>query len=558
MSKSLKLNKKELYFVPLGGCGHFGANLNLYHYDGQWLAIDCGMGFADERLPGVDILLPDPSFIEERNDKLAGLIITHAHEDHIGGVAHLWPRLKCPVYATPFTMEVLKRKLQEVPYGDDVPLIEVENKGKASVGPFDLEWVNMAHSIPDTSSIIVRTPEGVVLHSGDWNFDPAPMAGFKSDEERLKALGEEGVLAYVGDSTNSCVPGTSGSESELCADFEKLFKRAKGKIGVTLFSSNIGRLKTVLKAAKTTDRYVCPVGRSLKNMADIARQFDIIEEDGIFVSEEEAAYCADDRIVYVLTGSQGEPRAQLPKVAKGEHPTVTLGDGDMLLFSARAIPGNERGIIDMRNMLVARGVEVITPKQAHIHVSGHPAQDEVAHMFQLTRPHCVIPVHGEVEQQEGHALIAQRCQVPHSLVPENGAVIRISKEKGLEHVDHVPTELLACDQTRIISMDHPTIRERRKLSFNGSAFASFAVDKHNNVSDFQLSTLGVVDEVDPQGAKALEELFDRIEERFERFSDKEWVDTGYIEEEIRILIRRYFRNEYKLSPITIVHMSRFQ
>ena len=554
---SLKLKKDDLYFVPLGGCGHFGANLNLYHYGGEWLAIDCGMGFADERMPGFDILLPDPSFIEERNDKLAGLIITHAHEDHIGGVANLWPRLKCPVYATSFTMEVLKRKLSEVPHGNDVPLIEVQNASNQNIGPFAVEWVNMAHSIPDTSSLIVTTPRGKLLHSGDWNFDPKPMAGNKSDEARLEKLGDEGVLAYVGDSTNSCVPGTSGSESDLHEDFIKLFKRAKQKIGVTLFSSNIGRLKTVIKAAQATDRYICPVGRSLKNMADIGRRFGIVKEESIFVSEEDAALFPDDKIVYVLTGSQGEGRAQLPKVARSEHPTVDFKEGDMVLFSARAIPGNERAIIDMRNSLVAKGVEVVTPKQAHIHVSGHPARDEVIKMFQLIRPQCVIPVHGEVEQQEGHAAIARECQVPHSLVPENGAVIRISKEKGLEHIDHVPTQLLACDENRILPTDHGLIRERRKISFNGTAFASFTVNKNNDVTDFQLSTLGVVDEDNKQDQQKLDELFDLVQDNFSNISAKEWLDNNGVEEKIRIVIRRFFRENYNLKPITIVHMARF-
>lgn len=555
MALKKKLDKDNLYFVPLGGCGHFGANLNLYHYQGKWLAIDCGMGFSDERLPGVDILLPDPSFIEERNDQLAGLIITHAHEDHIGGVAYLWPRLKCPVYATPFTMEVLKRKLSEVPYGKDVPLREIQKQGTAKIGPFECEWINMAHSIPDTSSIAVRTPVGTILHSGDWNFDPKPMAGSVSDEKRLAELGKEGVLAYVGDSTNSAVPGVSGSESELYEDFLKIFKAASGKIGVTLFSSNIGRLKTVIKAAKATDRFICPVGRSLKNMADIARQFKIITEEELFVSEEEASYFADDRIVYVLTGSQGEARAQLPKLARGDHPTVSFKEGDIILFSARSIPGNERAILDMRNRFAAQGIKVITPRQAHIHVSGHPARDEVAKMFQLTRPNAVIPVHGEAEQQEAHAGIAKDCQVKHTIVPENGAVIHITKD-GLEMIDHVPTELLAFDQTRILPMDHVTIRERRKLSFNGSAYISIAADKHNNILDMQLSTVGLLDEQSEADQKVLDNILDEIQTALISLSPKEWASDFLVEDAVRVTVRRFFRDKYNMKPITIAHFTR--
>lgn len=550
-----KFKKDELYFVPLGGCGHFGANLNLYHYKGQWLAIDCGMGFSDERLPGIDILLPDPSFIEQRADKLSGLVITHAHEDHIGGVVYLWPRLKCPVYCTPFTMEVLKRKLQEVDYGDQVPLKEIPNEASAKIGPFDVEWINMAHSIPDTSSLFIRTPVGNVLHSGDWNFDPKPTAGFVSNENKLKACGKEGVLAYVGDSTNACVEGVSGSESDLYPDFEKLFTNTSGKIGVTLFSSNIGRLKTVLNAAIAADRYVCPVGRSLKNMADIARQYGLIKHEERFVSEEEASYFAADRIVYVMTGSQGEGRAQLPKVARGEHPTVKLGEGDRVIFSARSIPGNERAILDMRNRLVGRGVEVITPSQYHIHVSGHPARDEIAKMFQLTRPNSVIPVHGEIEQQEAHAELAQKCQVKNTIVPKNGAVIHITAD-GLEQIDQVPVELLAYDQTRLLPMDHPTIRERRKLSFNGTAFASLCINKHNELVDLQISSIGLLDDDDKDDMKSLDNVVEETKNMLYNLSPKNWANDFFVEEEVRITIRRFFREKYKLNPIVIVHFSR--
>lgn len=552
--KQPKLQKDKLYFLPLGGCGHFGANLNLYHLDGQWLAIDCGMGFADERFPGVDILLPDPSFIEERADKLAGLIITHAHEDHIGGVANLWPRLKCPVYATPFTMEVLKRKLSEVPHGRDVPLREVENQGRAQIGPFDVEWINMAHSIPDTSSLFLRTKAGNILHSGDWNFDPKPAAGFKSDEKRLKELGQEGVLAYVGDSTNSLVTGTSGSEDDLVPDFMRLFSEVKGKIAVTLFSSNIGRLKTVIKSAKASERSICLVGRSLKNMADIALKFDLIKDDGIFVSEDEAAYFPADRIAYVMTGSQGEGRAQLPKVARGEHPTVTLGEGDTVLFSARAIPGNERAIIDMRNALIGLGVEVITTKEAHIHVSGHPARDEIAHMFQLTRPNAVIPVHGEVEQQEAHAALAKECQVAHAYVPGNGEVIHIDKD-GLHPVGAVQAELLAYDEARIVPLDHPAIKERRRISFHGVGLATIVANPRKEcIEDLQLSTMGLIDEASKRDMARMDELLDMVADQLAKLPAEKWEDEDALGEEARLCIRRYFRDWLKVKPTIIVHV----
>ncbi len=553
----MQLKKSDLYFVPLGGCGHFGANLNLYHYDGQWLAIDCGMGFADERYPGVDVFLPDPSFIEEQGaGKLTALVITHAHEDHIGGVAYLWPRLKCPVYATPFTMEVLRRKISEVPYGSDIPLHEIPNQGKTTIGAFDLEWINMAHSIPDTSSLLITTQEGSILHSGDWNFDPKPMAGFTSDEKRLKEIGDQGnLLAYVGDSTNACVKGRSGSESELLDDFKTIFKRAKAKIGVTLFSSNVGRLRTVIEAAKETERYICMVGRSLKNMADIALEHGLIKEGGIFVTEEDAGHFPSDKIVYVLTGSQGEGRAQLPKVAYDTHPTVSFTEGDLVLFSARSIPGNERAITDMRNALIRRGIEVITSKDAHIHVSGHPARDEIIHMFQLTRPNAVIPVHGEHEHQIAHAEIARECQVKHTIVPENGTVIKISKQ-GLEALGQVDTALLGYDESRILPLDHVTIRERRKLSFNGCAFVSLSMDKKGEITDVQLSTIGLIDEEEKAGKKLIDEVFAVIDETIDALPKPRRLDEDSLCETVRIAVRRYFNAALNIKPITIVHLAK--
>jgi ribonuclease J len=551
----VKFDKKSVYFVPLGGCGHFGANLNLYHYDGQWLALDCGMGFADERYPGVDILLPDPSFIEKQQDKLAGLIITHAHEDHIGGVVQLWPRLKCPVYATPFTMEALKRKLSEAPYGHEVPLVEIPNMGRADIGPFKTEWVNMAHSIPDTSSIVVKAGDVTIFHSGDWHFDPNPTVGHVCDEARLSKLGQEGVHAYVGDSTNAGVPGVSGSESDLHDDFLKLFRRAKGKIGVTLFSSNIGRLKTVLTAAAETKRYVCLVGRSLKNMADIAAQFNLLDLSHI-LTEDQAAHMSNNQLVYVMTGSQGESRAQLPKVAKGDHPTVSLGQGDMLVFSARAIPGNERAIIDMRNQLTVAGVEVITPRDHHIHISGHPAQDEVLKMFDLIKPNAVIPVHGEFSMQLAHQNLAKKNKVPFSILPENGTVIRITKEK-IEQVGRVEASLLAFDEKRILPLDHPSIRERRKLSFNGTAFVTMLIgDALHDILDIQLSTLGLLDEESEEGAEVLDAVIDIIGQDISKLSHKEWQNDAMVEDKIRVSTRRYFRDWLGIKPVIIAHLVR--
>ena len=419
----------ELLFLPLGGAGEIGMNLNLYGYgppnDQTWVMVDLGITFGNGELPGVDVVMPDPTFIEDRRDHLAGLVLTHAHEDHLGAVCYLWDRLQCPIYATPFTISILKRKLAETEFGSRVQIIEVPLSGRFNVGPFDMELITLTHSIPEPNAIAIRTPVGNVLHTGDWKFDPNPVTGDISDKEALSKLGDEGVLALVCDSTNVFTPGRSGSEGDLLDSLTKLFKEYQGRIAVACFASNVARLETIARAAAFNNRNVVLAGRSLWRINDAARENGYLTGIAAFINEEDAEHIPDNKLLIICTGSQGEPRAALSRIAAGDHRHITLKSGDTVIFSARSIPGNECSISALQNRLVRSGVKVVTTRDNFIHVSGHPARDELAQMYQLTRPQIAIPVHGERRHLDEHANLALECQVPKAIVVDNGFLIHL-------------------------------------------------------------------------------------------------------------------------------------
>ena len=394
---NLELDPRELYFLPLGGSEQFGVNFNLYAHRGQWLAVDLGIGFADHRYPGIDILLPDPAFLEERQEDLVGLIVTHAHEDHVGAIPYLWPRLKCPVWCSPFTAQVLKKKISEYPECRDMPINIVNVGDKFKAGAFTLHAVHVAHSIPDTFALVIETKAGRVVHSGDWNLDPTPVINGPTDSDTLKAFGDKGVMAYVGDSTNANVPGRSGSELDVEQGLTKLFGEIKGRIAITMFASNVGRMRSIAKAALAHGRRVALVGRSLQNMSAAGYECGYLEDLPPFLDFEELDDLPPEECVLVVTGSQGEARAALARIARGDYRGISFGRGDTVIFSARPIPGNEAEINAVQNDLVRAGVQVIAVRDTPhtIHVSGHPCQDELADMYQWVRPALVVPVHGE-------------------------------------------------------------------------------------------------------------------------------------------------------------------
>ncbi len=555
---AINFKKDEFYFIPLGGAEQFGVNLNVYGYDGKWIAVDCGLGFADDHFPGVDILLPDPKFLEERAKDLVGLIITHAHEDHIGAVAHLWPRLRCPIYVCGFTASVLRQKLSESQHSKKAEIIEVDMMEKISIKPFDVQFVPVSHSVPDTCALFVETKAGRVLHSGDWNLDPMPTIGKPTDGAPFQAFGEKGVLAYVGDSTNAEVDGVSGSETDVERGLAALFKECGGRIAITMFASNIGRLKSVCHAAKEDGRQVCLMGRSLHRMTAAARDCGYLRDIPEFVSEDDVGYLPDDKVVMVVTGSQGEARAQLARIARGDHQEISFKRGDTVIFSARPIPGNEKEIIDVKNNLAATGVKIISPRDTKhcIHVSGHPARDEIIQMFQWVKPQSVIAVHGERTMLEAHAALALDCQVPTAIVPNNGSVIRLYPGTP-QVIDHVDTGLLAVEPGRIIDANHQAIVQRRKLQFSGTVHATLVMSARGDLmADPQISTVGLIDPDEKDGQKFEADIVEEIEDILADMTREELYDDNFVSEEMRIGIRRFVQHKLNIKPKTSIHLVR--
>lgn len=545
------------HFIPLGGSEQFGVNLNVYACDGKYLAVDCGIGFADERFPGVDILLPDPSFLEERADDLCGLIITHAHEDHIGAVAHLWEYLDCPIYCSPFTAEILHAKIKEKGL-KKVPVHVVEPGGLVKLKPFNVEFLPVSHSVPDTCALAIETKYGRVLHSGDWNLDPKPVAGYKTEAKVFQAQGDKGILAYVGDSTNAGVPGVSGSEEDVAKGLAEVIKSCNSRVAVTMFASNIGRVISILKAATECDRKVAVVGRSLHRMISAAIKCGYMDGLPDFISEEDLGYLPNDKQLLIVTGSQGEPRAALSKISRGDHRDISLKRGDTVIFSARAIPGNERGINDVKNNLVAAGIHVLSPGDVShtIHVSGHPAQEEITQMFSWLRPQSVIPVHGERMQLEAHAALAQKCQIKNTIIPSNGSVIRLAPG-GVELVDHVQTGVLAVEDKRIIDSEHAAIRERRKLQYSGVIHVSMAVNpKGKVIGEPLMDTSGLFDVDIDHEDKMEERLYNEIYGLLDEMTKEELMDDQFMTEELRIGLRRLCYHLLGIKPKTTVHVIR--
>lgn len=547
----------ELYFIPLGGSEQFGVNLNVYAYNGELLAIDCGIGFADDRLPGVDIMLPDPAFLEDNVDDLKGLIVTHAHEDHIGAVAYLWERFECPLYASPFTAAVLRKKLDDLNLRR-AKVTVIEPMAEAKIGAFAVQFVPVAHSIPDSCALLVKTPQGNVLHSGDWNLDPKPVIGAATDKDVFTKIGDEGVLAYVGDSTNAQSPGYAGSESDVAQGLEDLFKECSGRIVVTAFASNVGRVRSIAKAAQACGRDVGVIGRSLHRMTGIADDLGYMKDVPEFLSEDDLSLIPDDKLVVIVTGSQGEARAAMARIARGDHRSLKLQRGDTVIFSARAIPGNEKDINRVQNNLVAGGVRVINPRDTKhkIHVSGHPCRDEIAEMYQWLRPNTVIPVHGEKVQLEAQGEFAQGCQVSNVVVPNNGSVILLAPGTP-KIVDHVETGVLAVDQKRIVKSTHGSFSARRKLQYSGAVHVSIVVDaKGTLLADPKLQTVGLIDEREATETQIEDAIYNEVLDVIEDMTWEDRMDDHFIEEEVRIALRRLCHHMLGMKPKTTIHVVR--
>ncbi len=524
MTKTSKAD--ELVFLPLGGSNEIGMNFNLYGFGPphhrKWIIVDVGITFGDQTTPGVEVILPDPSYIEAYADDILGIVVTHAHEDHVGAVAWLWPRLKAPVYATPFTAFILREKLREKDLLDEVPITIVPLGGTIELGPFSLELITLTHSIPEPNGLAIRTPLGTILHTGDWKIDPDPLLGAVTDQDAIKRLGDEGVLAMVCDSTNVFVDGHAGSEAEVRDKLIPLIGELKGKVAVACFASNVARMDSVARAAQANGRRVCLVGRSMHRMSAAAKSVGLMEGLQPFISDMEAGHFPPDKVLYLCTGSQGEGRAALSRIADGSHAHVSLGAGDSCIFSSRMIPGNEIPIRNLQNRLADRGVRLYTERDhPGIHVSGHPCRDELAEMYRWARPEISVPTHGERRHLLEHAAFARDLQVPQQVTPRNGDMVRLAPGRA-EIIDEVPAGRLYVDGGMVTVENGDALRERRHAASNGVVAVSVVLDGKNKiVSGPQVRALGLPSEPDYPLEDILDDLADEAEQALNRLKGQD-------------------------------------
>lgn len=552
----IKTKSDELVFLPLGGSNEIGMNLNAYGFgpegDKKWIVVDVGVTFAgEEGIPGVDLILPDPEFLETNKDDILAIVLTHAHEDHIGAMGWLWPRFPAPVYATPFTAHLLRDKLRERGIERKVPLHEVPLKHRFQIGPFDIEYVTLTHSIAEPNGLAIHTPLGTVMHTGDWKIDIDPLIGEQTDSARIREIGDDGVLAMICDSTNVFSEGEAGSEAGVRDGLFEAIAEQKGKVAVACFASNVARILSTVEAATAAGRSVSLIGRSMLRITGAAKAVGLLQA-ATFIEPEMARHLPDDKVLYLCTGSQGEPRAALARIAEGNHPFVTLGRGDTCLFSSREIPGNERAILELQNKLAMRGVNIITGKDRHIHVSGHPCRDELRVMYEMVRPQIAIPTHGEQRHLMEHARFALSLQVPVALAVKNGDMIRLAPGPAAV-IDEVPSGRLLVDGDAIIAADSETIRDRIRLGEHGYVMVSIAIDAKGRIkAGPDVRARGLSERNGSPAEGRLEQLADAAEEAFNRLKPDQRMDEETAEGFVMRAVRKACDRIFGKRPIVDV------
>ncbi len=554
MSFNPKHHKDDLLFVPLGGSNEIGINVNLYQYKGKWLMVDCGSGFADEYLPGVDMVVADLSFIEQHKKDLLAIVLTHAHEDHLGAIQYLWNSLGCPIYATTFTANFLKLRLQEYDFAKKIKIYDVKPGAKIDLAPFSLEMVPLTHSAPEMQAIMIRTDAGNVLHTGDWKFDDEPIVGNKADEKLLKSLGDEGILALVCDSTNVFNSGTSGSEGELRASLVEIIANCPRMVVVTTFASNLARLDTLIHAGQKAGRKVVLTGRSLHRMLLAAQDSGYLNDIAPLVDERDVARFKREELLVIATGCQGEAMAATSKMANNTHQTIKLAPKDTVIFSSKIIPGNDKKIFRLFNIFVKSGVEVITERDHFVHVSGHPAVDELEKMYSLVRPKICVPVHGEPVHLHEHVKLAKKNKIQHAVEVENGSVVLLN-EVDPKVIAKVHSGYLAVDGHYLLPAESNVFKMRRKMRDTGIVVASLIIDQMGKaVSRLMLSMPGVLD--DKEDAQLINLIKGDVSEQLDlqRKSIKGPVTKDQVETLVRSSLRKALKVEINKSPGIIVNI----
>jgi ribonuclease J len=541
----------DLFFVPLGGLGEIGMNAALYGLgrgkNGQWLMVDVGVSFGGPDTPGVDLILPDISFIERERKNLAGIIITHAHEDHFGALATLWPRLGCQVYMTEFAASLLEVRRLNEPGAPKIPVTIVKQGDRVKIGGFDVEFISVAHSVPESCALAIRTAAGTVIHTGDWKIDPTPVVGLPTNEKRLREIGDEGVLAMVADSTNIFRDGISPSEAEVSKALTELIANSPARVAVTTFASNVARMRSVAQAALACGREVICVGRAMDRVVGVATEMGMLKGLPPFRSADSYGYLPPDKVVALLTGSQGEARAALARIARNEHPEVTLSKGDRVIFSSRTIPGNEKEVGAIINGLYRQGIEVITDRTHLVHVSGHPRRDEVKQLYSWVRPKVAIPAHGETSHLSEHAIFAKAQGVPNVIRAFNGEVVQLSGQSGV--VDQVQSGRIYKDGDLLVQATDRTVPDRKKLSFAGIVSVAIAVDERGTLmSDAEIRTAGLpVKTSDGQDFDAF--VLDLTEDLLENLPKKKLQDPVALRQILERGIRNGIAGEWDKKPM---------
>ena len=554
------MKKEEFIFCPLGGSGEIGMNMNLFAYGNpanrKWIIVDIGVTFADDTIPGVDLIYPDPGFIVDKKKDLLGIVLTHAHEDHIGAVAHIWPKLKCNIYSTPFTSVLIKEKFKEKKIDIEKYLKIVQLNGSIKLENFNVEFVTLTHSILEPNGLIIKTPMGTILHTGDWKCDPNPLIGDSINERRLKEIGNEGVVAMICDSTNVFNPGRAGSENDVRNSLLKIMRNINKRIIVTSFASNVARMETIFYCAEKTGREISLVGRSMNRIFKAARQCGYLDKVKEPIDPRDAKKIPREKIVLLCTGSQGEPNGAMMRITSDIHPDIAIEKEDTVIFSSKIIPGNEKKLFKMHNQLVKNGIEVISEENEFVHVSGHPNREDLKDMYNWIKPRSVIPVHGEHRHMAEHINFAKEMQVPYPLQVENGDVVKIPKNGKPEIVDKAPTGRMYLDGSVSIGEDSKSIKERKNLSFNGLLEITIIVNEKGNVKKpfISLTGLPVSEESKMDFQMDLEHEIYKICKTFSVDNPKQKKN---LEEKIKSNCRKIIKNKIGKRPFTNINLIRY-
>ena len=552
------MNKKEFNFCPLGGSGEIGANMNLYSYgdtgDQKWIIVDMGVTFADDSIPGIDLIYADPGFIVDKKNDLLGIVLTHAHEDHIGAVVHIWPKLKCPIYATPFTAALIVEKFKEKKIDISEKLKIVKLNGQIKLGPFEIDLITLTHSILEPNGLSITTPSGTVLHTGDWKIDSNPLIGKRVDEKKLKELGSKDVIAMICDSTNVFNEGRAGSELDVRENLLKIIEKKTKKVIVTSFASNVARMESIFYCAKKTGRHISLVGRSMHRIYKAAKQCGYL--DGLIkpIDPRDAKNIQRDKIIYLCTGTQGEPMGATNRIVNGVHPDVHLESGDTIIFSSKIIPGNEKKLYELQNIITKNDVEIITEENAFVHVSGHPNRDDLKDMYNWVKPNCIIPVHGEHRHMKEHVSFAKKMQIPKTLLIENGDIVRLSPGKAPKIVDKAPTGKIYLDGNVPTSEDSLSIKQRKNLSINGYLEITLIVTNNGKLKKPVISYKGIPEE--GMNEVFIFEMEDEINNICRTFSFQNKNQEKNLIDMLKQNCKKIIKNKTGKKPYTNINIAR--